>query len=146
VVDQGVLDLLGAGTDYYDPRQTFYAPPDGPDMANYSLVEKLLTRLEPKTGKGDTSGGGGGAGIAMRSDFKHAAYWNANLQTDADGHAEFSFKVPDNLTRWRILVIAMRPGAAMGLGNNSVQVNLPLQIKPALPNQVHSGDRFKAGF
>src|SRR5699024_7688476 len=26
VVDQGVLDLLGAGTDYYDPRQTFYAP------------------------------------------------------------------------------------------------------------------------
>src|SRR5699024_736580 len=52
VVDQGVLDLLNQGTAYYDPRQSFYAPPKGPDMANYSLVEKLLTRLEPKAGKG----------------------------------------------------------------------------------------------
>src|SRR5699024_5509115 len=60
VVDQGVLDLLADGADYFDPLATFYAPPDGPDIANYSIVEKLLTRLEPKAGKGETPGGGGG--------------------------------------------------------------------------------------
>lgn len=148
VVDQGVLDLLQGGTDYYDPRKTFYAPPDGPDIANYSLAEQLLTRLQPKVGKGKNPGGGGGAssGPNVRSNFKFAAYWNPQLQTDASGHAHFSFKVPDNLTRWRILVIAMRPAAAMGLGIGSVRVNLPLQIKPALPNQMHVGDRFGAAF
>ncbi|MGH8145437.1 MAG: MG2 domain-containing protein, partial [Rhodanobacteraceae bacterium] len=148
VVDQGVLDLLQKGVKYYDPRATFYAPPDGPDVVNYSLANQLLTRLQPKAGKGENPGGGGGesTGPNVRSNFKGAAYWNPNLETDASGHAHFSFKLPDNLTRWRILVIALRPGAAMGLGDSSVRVNLPLQIEPALPNQMHVGDAFGAAF
>jgi uncharacterized protein YfaS (alpha-2-macroglobulin family) len=148
VVDQAVLDLLQKGTDYYDPRQRFYAPPSGPDIANYSLVNQLLTRLQPKAGKGENPGGGGGpsTGPNVRSHFSHAAYWNPDLETDAAGHAQFHFELPDNLTRWRILVIAMRPGAAMGLGDGSVRVNLPLQIKPALPTHMHTGDHFGAAF
>lgn len=146
VIDQGVLDLLADGLDYYDPSRTFYAPPTGPDMANYSMVEQLLTRLEAKEGKGKTPGGGGGASAGIRSNFSHAAYWNTVLTTNADGNATFEFDVPDNLTRWRIIVIAMRPDMPMGVGNNSVQVNLPLQIEPALPNQVRAGDTFDAGF
>lgn len=148
VVDQGVLDLLPKGTRYYDPRETFYAPPDGPDVINYSLANQLLTLLQPKAGKGKNPGGGGGesAGPNVRSQFAYAAYWNPALATDASGHARFSFKVPDNLTRWRILVVAMTPGDAMGLGDGSVQVNLPLQIEPALPNQMRVGDQFGAAF
>ncbi len=148
VVDQGVLDLLQKGVKYYDPRATFYAPPDGPDVVNYSLANQLLTRLQPKEGKGQSPGGGGGesSGPNVRSNFKGAAYWNPSLETDAAGHAHFSFRLPDNLTRWRILVIALRPGAAMGLGDGSVRVNLPLQIQPALPNQMHVGDAFGAAF
>lgn len=146
VVDQAVVDLLADGAKYYDPRSSFYAPPDNPDMANFSLAKQLLTRLQPKDGKGDSPGGGGGQGPQMRSLFKYATYWNAGLQTDAEGHAHFAFKLPDNLTRWRILVIAMTPGAAMGLGDASVRVNLPIQLQPALPNQVHVGDAFGAGF
>ncbi|HET8941852.1 MAG TPA: MG2 domain-containing protein [Rudaea sp.] len=148
VVDQGVIDLLQKGDKYYDPRDTFYAPPDGPDVVNYSLVNQLLTRLQPKAGKGESPGGGGGdsTGPNVRSNFSYAAYWNPELESDADGHAHFSFKLPDNLTRWRILVVALTPGAAMGLGDGSVRVNLPLQIEPALPNQMRVGDRFGAAF
>src|SRR5699024_3677091 len=142
VVDQAVLDLLGNAEDYYDPSATLHAPPDGPDVANYSLANQLLTRLQPRDGKGESPGGGGGAGIGpnVRSDFRYAAYWNPELETNADGEAAFQFELPDNLTRWRILVIALSPGAAMGLGDASVRVNLPLQIEPALPNQVRVGD------
>ncbi len=148
VLDQGVLDLLPQGKDYFDPRQTFYAPPSGPDMLNYSLANQLLTRLQPKTGKGISPGGGGGesAGPNVRSNFQSAAFWTTTLTTDAAGHAHFNFKLPDNLTRWRILVIAMRPAAAMGLGDGGVRVNLPLQMEPALPNQVRTGDSFGAAF
>ncbi|MEY2152549.1 MG2 domain-containing protein [Rhodanobacter sp. 115] len=148
VVDQSVVDLLQQGAKYYDPLARFYAPPDGPDVTNFSLAEQLLTQLQPKAGKGESPGGGGGesAGPNVRSNFSYATYWNDKLTTDAAGHAHFSFTVPDNLTRWRILVIAMRPGAEMGLGDGSVQVNLPLQIQPALPNQMHVGDQFGAAF
>ena len=148
VVDQAVLDLLQKGTGYYDPRANFYAPPDGPDVTNYSLAEQLLTRLQPKAGKGESPGGDGGASVGpnVRSNFSYASYWNPQLETDAFGHAHFSFKLPDNLTRWRILVIAMSPGDPMGLGDGSVRVNLPLQIEPALPSQMHVGDQFGAAF
>ncbi|MEO8803361.1 MAG: alpha-2-macroglobulin family protein [Rudaea sp.] len=148
VVDQSVLDLLEKGAATYDPLATFYAPPTGPDVANFSLANQLLTRLQPRTGKGESPGGGGGvsSGPNVRSQFKAATYWNPTLVTDAQGKASFQFKLPDNLTRWRILVVAMTPGDAMGLGDASVRVNLPIQIEPALPNQVHVGDRFGAGF
>ncbi len=148
-VDQAVVDLLTNGAHYYDPRTAFYAPPDNPDVINFSLAEQLLTRLQPKQGKGENPGGGGGVtqrpSPAVRSIFKYATYWNAGLTANKQGRAQFSFKLPDNLTRWRIFVIALTPGAAMGVGDASVRVNLPIQIQAALPNQVHAGDRFGAG-
>src|SRR5699024_8453346 len=90
--------------------------------------------------------GGNSQGPSIRSNFHYNAYWNAELTTDNNGEATFAFTLPDNLTRWRIFVIALEPENAMGVANTSVQVNLPLQVEPALPNQVHIGDEFNAGF
>lgn len=147
VVDEAVLDLLQGGASYYDPRKAFYAPPNGPDMQNYSLIGQLVTTLKAQAlGKGISPGGGGGGGLQIRSIFKYTAYWQPDLETDTSGHAQFSFQTPDNLTGWRVLVMALTPGAAMGLGQATVRVNLPLQLAPALPNQVHAGDEFSAGF
>ncbi|MGC8517090.1 MAG: alpha-2-macroglobulin family protein [Steroidobacteraceae bacterium] len=147
VVDTSVLDLLAGRSRYYDPRRAFYAPPAGADLSNFSLISQLVTTVRtPHFGKGLTPGGDGGGGMPMRSVFKYTAYWNAHLETDAAGRAAFSFKVPDNLTGWRILVIALRPGAAMGLGKATVRVDLPIQLNAALPDLVHAGDRFAAGF
>lgn len=147
VVDEAVLDLLQGGAGYYDPRKTFYAPPGGPDIQNYSLIGQLVTTLKAKAlGKGISPGGGGGGGLQIRSIFKYTAYWKPDLETDAQGRVQFSFETPDNLTGWRVLAMALTPGAAMGLGQSTVRVNLPLQLAPALPNQVHVGDIFDAGF
>ncbi|NII09115.1 Ig-like domain-containing alpha-2-macroglobulin family protein [Oleiagrimonas sp. C23AA] len=147
VIDQAVLDLLPHGAKTYNPLTRFYAPPQAPDISNYSLAEQLITRLQPRDGKGDTPGGGGGsAGPHVRSQFKAAVYWNATLTTTPQGVVKVHFKLPDNLTRWRIIAVAMSPGAAMGWGDGSVRVNLPIQLQPALPNQVHVGDQFQAGF
>ena len=148
VVDQSVVDLLQQGLGYYDPSSTFQAPPQGPDITNYSLAEQLVTRLQPRAGKGESPGGDGGASVGpnMRSDFRYAVYWNDQLRTDARGRAHFRFTLPDNLTRWRIVVIAMGRRDAMGLGKSSVRVDLPLELRQALPNQVRVGDAFDAGF
>lgn len=168
VVDQGVLDLLEQGKDYYDPRAHFYESLDYAEVDNRVLVEALSAhphRVEagmmaaPPNAMAQLSNivvtGShtpayallyAGMRPTLRTVFKDSAYWNPTLETDGQGRAHFSFQLPDNLTRWRIFVIAMTPGAAMGLGDASVRVSLPIQLEAALPNQVHAGDRFDAGF
>ncbi len=155
VVDEAVLDMLQGGAGYYDPRKTFYAPPSGPDVINYSLISQLSVKKAVKfmgftasNGKKGVTpgGGGGGSSLSVRSIFKYTADWQPALETSAKGTAHFHFKLPDNLTGWRIVVMALTPGQAMGVGAATVRANLPLQVGPALPNQVHAGDRFAAGF
>jgi uncharacterized protein YfaS (alpha-2-macroglobulin family) len=144
VLDESVLDLLIQGRDYFDPYKGFYTL-DDLDMENFSLLMKLVGRQKFEK-KGANTGGDGGTGLSMRSLFKFVSYWNPAITTDAEGKAQIQFTVPDNLTGWRVLVMAVTPSDRMGLGDASFKVNQPIEIRPVLPNQVMSGDSFQAGF
>lgn len=84
--------------------------------------------------------------ITVRNIFKYLSYWNSTINPDAKGNASVNFKAPDNLTGWRVLVIAVDKAQLMGLGQGMFKVNLPLELRPALPNQVTEGDLFTARF
>lgn len=144
VLDEAVFDLLPAGRDYYDPYKGFYYL-DGLDLENYNLLTRLVG-LQKVEKKGASPGGGGGGDISLRSEFSFVSYWNPSLRTDKRGRATIEFQVPDNLTGWRIFVMAVTPTDRMGLGDRSFKVNRPTEIRPVMPNQVTEGDRFKAGF
>ncbi len=144
VLDEAVLDLIQGGRNYYDVYKGFYHL-DGLDLRNFNLLMQLVGRQHFEK-KGASPGGGGGGDLAMRSLFKFVAYWNPSVRTDAAGKARISFEAPDNLTGWRVLALAVTPGDLMGLGDASFKVNRPTELRPALPNQVLSGDRFSAGF
>ena len=47
-------------------------------------------------------GGPQGAKPVVRKDFADSALWLGNLVTDAQGRAKAKFKMPDNLTTWKI--------------------------------------------
>ena len=144
VLDDSVFDLLAQGKDYFDPYKGFYSL-DGLDLQSYDLILRLVGRQSFEK-KGATPGGDGGAAVSLRSLFKFVSYWNPTLGTDAKGHARFSFQVPDNLTGWRVLVVAVNQGDRMGLGQGTFKVNRPTELRPVMPNQVTQGDRFTAGF
>ncbi len=144
VLDEAVFDLLIQGRDYFDPYKGFYTV-DGLDLENYSLLMRLVGRQKFEK-KGASTGGGGGLDISLRSVFKFVSYWNPSLIADSEGRASFEFEVPDNLTGWRVLVLAMTPGDRMGLGEGHFKVNRPTEIRPVMPNQVTEGDSFEAGF
>ncbi|RKZ91027.1 MAG: large extracellular alpha-helical protein [Candidatus Parabeggiatoa sp. nov. 1] len=144
VLDESVLDLLTQGRDYFDPYKGFYTL-DELDMANFSLIMRLVGRQKFEK-KGANAGGDGGTSLSMRSLFKFVSYWNPSIKTDAEGKARIQFTVPDNLTGWRVLVMAVTPDDRMGLGDANFKVNQPIEIRPVLPNQVTSGDSFQAGF
>ncbi len=144
VLDESVLALVSGGTNYFDPYRGFYKL-ESLDLRNYSLLTRLVGRQRFEK-KGANPGGDGGADVSMRSLFKYIGYWNAALKTDKDGNATVSFEAPDNLTGWRVLVIATTPTDRFGLGDANFKVNRPTEIRPVLPNQVIEGDVFNAGF
>ena len=144
VLDEAVFDLLLQGSKAFDPYQGFYSL-DELDLSNYNLLMQLVGR-EKLALKGASSGGGGGPDLSMRSLFKFVSYWNPSLLPDAEGRASIRFRVPDNLTGWRVLAMAVTPEDRMGLGEAVFQVNQSTEIRPVLPNQVLEGDQFAAGF
>ncbi len=144
VLDEAVLDLVRGGSDYFDPYTGFYDL-DGLDVRNYSLLTRLVGRQRIEL-KGANAGGDGGSDLSMRSFFDHVAYWNPSLALNRRGRGEFEFELPDNLTGWRVLVLATTPTDRMGLGETAFTANLPTEIRPVMPNQVTEADRFHAGF
>ncbi|MCK5236427.1 MAG: large extracellular alpha-helical protein, partial [Deltaproteobacteria bacterium] len=144
VLDESVLDLIKGGSTYFDPYKGFYSL-GGLDVFNFNLLRELIGRQLLKK-KGADVGGDAGADLDIRSLFKFVSYWNPSIMTDNFGAAEFSFELPDNLTGWRILVMAANEADRFGLGQNTIKTNLPTEIRPALPNQVSEKDDFLAGF
>ena len=91
--------------------------------------------------------GDGGGDLGLRSLFKFVSYWNPSLKADEKGNAKFEFEVPDNLTGWRVLAMAVDTWRRNGsLEKGRFNVNRPTEIRPVMPNHVIEGDSFEAGF
>lgn len=144
VLDEAVFDLIGGGDAYFDPYRGFYSL-EPLDVENFNLLTRLIG-IQKFEKKGASPGGDGGGGPDLRTLFKFVSYWNPALVPDAEGRATIEFEVPDNLTGWRILTMAVTREDRMGLGQGHFVVNRPTEIRPALPNQVTEGDRFDARF
>ena len=144
VLDQAVFDLVSGGKAYFDPYRGLYRL-DDLDVRNYNLLLKLVGRQKFEK-KGANPGGDGGSDLKFRDATKYIAYWNPSIEADRQGNASFDFVAPDNLTGWRVLVLAVTPTDKAGLGSGDFKVNRSTEIRPVMPNQVLEGDRFNAGF
>jgi uncharacterized protein YfaS (alpha-2-macroglobulin family) len=144
VLDTGVFDLIRDGKAYFDPYRGFYQM-QSLDLVNFDLLSRLVG-LQKFEKKGATAGGDGGAGFDIRSVSKYLAYWNPSVRADEQGKASLEFTLPDNLTGWRVLAIAVTPGDHLGLGDGQFKTSKLTEIRPVMPNQVIEGDRFTAGF
>jgi len=81
--------------------------------------------------------------IAVRTDFNPLAHWSPATPTGSDGRAKLTIKVPDNLTRYRVMVVAVAGGSQFGKGASSVTARLPLMVRPSAPRFLNFGDRFE---
>ncbi len=149
-VDEGVLSLTGFRTP--DPIDLVYRPRGLGLRLTSNLVavaEQLVEEaasLERVTIKG-SEGGGGGDGLAdiLRSRFKSTAFFLGAVVTDDSGHAEASAPLPDNLTTFRVMAVAVTAGDRYGSGQSSLLVTRPLVARPALPRFLRADDDAQAG-
>lgn len=79
--------------------------------------------------------------IILRRFFSSTAAWEPALTTDARGQAQFNFRYPDNLTRWRIEAYAVgRDGNTFGQASAFTQTSLPFQARLQTPRFLTVGD------
>ena len=81
--------------------------------------------------------------IAVRSRFDALAKFVAALPTDAAGKARVEYQIPDNLTRYRIMAVAVASGTHYGTGEANVTARLPLMVRPSPPRFLNFGDSFE---
>ncbi len=95
----------------------------------------------------DFDGGDGAAGgaqpIEVRSNFDALAVWAPEVTTGADGRATVDIDVPDSLTRYRIMVVAVDGVDRFGSAEANLTARLPLQVRPAAPRFLNFGDDFE---
>lgn len=83
------------------------------------------------------------APIRARIDFNALAMFAHALPTDANGRASIKVKVPDNLTRYRVMAVAVAGEKQFGSGESAITARLPLMVRPSAPRFLNFGDRFE---
>jgi uncharacterized protein YfaS (alpha-2-macroglobulin family) len=84
-----------------------------------------------------------GQPIRVRADFNPLATFAPEVRTDGDGRAQVAVTVPDNLTRYRVMVVAVAGGREFGSGEANLLARLPLMVRPSAPRFLNFGDRFE---
>ena len=79
--------------------------------------------------------------IRVRKRFLDTAYWGPNIITDANGEAQVSFDLPDNLTTWRATVRGVTMDTLCGQATNTVIARQPMLVRLELPRFLVQGDK-----
>jgi hypothetical protein len=169
VVDEAILAL----TDYQlnDPLDIFYA--DRPSYLSSIYGRASIVLADPqalaKEARQSVSLNGIGAGapaateapaaaeepgqdesenqqtpINARSDFNPLATFAPTVRTGSNGEARVLINLPDNLTRYRVMVVAVdNHGRQFGAGESNITARLPLMVRPSAPRFLNFGDKFE---
>ena len=77
----------------------------------------------------------------LRQDFAESAYFLPRLTTDASGTASWSFRMPEALTRWRLVLLAHTPDMRRYQEERLVTSYRDFSLRPQLPRFLRRGDR-----
>ncbi|MDX2230515.1 MAG: alpha-2-macroglobulin [Leptolyngbyaceae cyanobacterium bins.349] len=146
VVNEAVLQLSG----YRPPDlvKTVFAEQPISTRLSDNRPDVVLSPIGSPLQKGWGYGGGLSAGAAntrTRTDFRPMAYYNGAIATDANGKAKVTFQLPDDLTTWRVMVVATDGNFNFGNGDATFTTSQPVVSNPILPQFARPGDRFRVG-
>ncbi|MEA5537835.1 MG2 domain-containing protein [Limnoraphis robusta Tam1] len=146
VVNEAILQLTG----YRPPNllETVYAEQPISTRFSDNRPEVALDSMASQLAKGWGYGGGFSAGIGntrIRKNFQALAYYQGSIVTDNSGKANVTFKLPDDLTTWRVMVVATDGNFKFGSGETTFISTQSLLSNPILPQFARPGDKILAG-
>ncbi|HEY9059595.1 MAG TPA: stalk domain-containing protein [Pseudobacteroides sp.] len=88
----------------------------------------------------DESAGSSGSSTSVREDFRDTAHFES-ITTDESGTAQLKFKLPDNVTSWRITLGAISEDLHAGSNKVNMNVSLPFFINYSFSSTYIEGDK-----
>jgi hypothetical protein len=121
-------------------------PASGGDGALAPVTEELANGSDARfAGYSDDSGEVSAAGdaIDVRTNFDALALFAPEVTTGADGTATIEVPLPDSLTRYRVMVVAVAGTNQFGSTESNITARLPLMARPSAPRFLNFGDQFE---
>jgi hypothetical protein len=135
LVDLAVLALADPNSE--DIVSAFYASQPLGVRTGVALAAYALRTVYIPGGMG---GGGDAAPAMLRQDFRDTAYWNPVIVTDANGEAQVSLTLPDNLTTWRVEVRGVTADTRVGQAQADIVATKDFLVRPVTPRFLVVGD------
>ncbi len=135
--------ILLASPDQIATDQLAYGGARGAAMPAMAAPAPGATKVVEKEVALDAAAQEAASPIALRTDFNPLAHWSPAVATDAAGRATVEVKLPDNLTRYRVTVVAVAGGAQFGKAASAITARLPLMVRPSPPRFLNFGDAFE---
>lgn len=147
-VDEGSLRV----TDYQLPRPEFMVDALGShavvDFDSHEYPLSIVTywgrhrSKPPSVRMGATSVG---TPSVPRSDFRQTVFYAPSLVTDAAGKVRHRITLPDQLTTYRVMAVAVTTKDRFGSGEAPITTQKPLMVRPSLPAAIRAGDELTIG-
>ena len=128
-------------------------PEDGEDQGRTALTSVAGSDAEEAATASDDmveaafDGAGGadsdGTPIDVRQNLDALALFDPKAVTDAQGRVAVEFDLPDNLTRYRVMAVAVSGAERFGSAESAITARLPLQVRPSAPRFLNFGDEFE---
>jgi uncharacterized protein YfaS (alpha-2-macroglobulin family) len=127
------------------------APPPAPSAAAPMMERKAVAKGELAKEAADQPSDSASASVVgdtktpiqLRSDFSALALFAPRVTTDAQGHASVPVKLPDNLTRYRVMALVAAGDRSFGANESTLTARLPVMARPSAPRFLNFGDTFE---
>ncbi|HKO42962.1 MAG TPA: alpha-2-macroglobulin family protein [Pyrinomonadaceae bacterium] len=130
--DSGTAGGVGGGASLGSVTQTVEVSAlqtDGRVFRDANFIIQTESEAKPK--------------ISLRKNFDALAVFAPSVRTDANGRAQVEVKLPDNLTRYRVMAVAVDATKRFGTGESAITARSPLMVRPSAPRFLNFGDRFE---
>lgn len=131
VIDEAYFSI---SEQYVDTLYGLYGP-----AVSSGLISDYFSYKDMYATGNPMAEGGEGGDMNVRKDFKDSALFTA-VTSGTDGKAEASFKLPDNLTSWRITYQGVTDDLKAGNGKVNISSKLPFFVDTIFNKTFITGD------
>ncbi|MEO7983693.1 MAG: alpha-2-macroglobulin family protein [Bacteroidota bacterium] len=122
------------------------APPIQEDREEAGREKKdgdIVTNKPAKEPIGEKQTGEPSGDVKIRKNFNETAFFFPDLRTDSTGAIEFSFTMPEALTKWKFMALAHTKDAAFGSSTKEIVTQKELMVQPNAPRFLREGDKIE---
>jgi hypothetical protein len=81
--------------------------------------------------------------VQIRKNFNETVFFFPDLKTDSEGSIEFSFTMPEALTKWKFQALAHTKDLAIGYSSKEILTQKQLMVQPNAPRFLREGDKIE---